>query len=382
MIFSIDNFDKQENSIDETPIQRTVIKVSETTSFYLEALHYLLEENITLEKALGESNLYTYTGKRLAAFHENNIAKDILKNGVNINLNVNGPFKGMKDSASDFFKKVKTNFTIENIVKGIITGFIKIITRLWKEFEIVCMNLVSKNSQIRRLSNKIHDLGVDIKYEQPMFIYTNIKPQESTSRTNLEEQLTKIYDEMNNFIQNFIKLKNPKDINDAINNFNTSKANDEPNYDKLRGDLLGSVDYISADDYNERLFKYFRNGSSITTTDNIIPADQIRTRLEDWNKAPKLIKSYERDKNKLEAAGNSLVAKLNASKVDRILEFVPAETLNLYSELVTRYCNRIKNTCSIFLLFYSARLDAAKDELALNTKILFRAAEYITREGL
>ena len=97
---------------------------------------------------------------------------------------------------------------------------------------------------------------------------------------------------------------------------------------------------------------------------------------------PKVIRGYQRDKDKLEKAGNNLVDKLEKNHLDKYLDEVPATTLDLYSNLIARYGSKIKDTCEIFLIYYANRLDAAKEELRTNTRILFEIAKYITREGL
>lgn len=368
MVFSTDQLYKKENIIDNTPIQKTAIKVSENTSIVIDTLHYILDENILIENELSKYSINGYNNrKKINIFNED---KDI-------NININTPFSR---NTSNIFQKIKTNLTIENVVKFIITGFVKLITRIWREFEVICMGLVNKGSQIKRLSNKIYKISVDIPYSQPVYNYTHII--DIQNRADLEDKLNIIYNEFMDFLNTFSNLKNPVEIETVINNFNRDSNNDETFYDELRGQLLGSNGYIFAEDFNEALFKYFRNGQSAAAINNIFTPDQIRTKFDAYNRAPRLIKGYQRDKDKLEKAGNALVSKLQSNKADKYLEEANINTINLFNDLVNRYANKIKNTCQIFVLYYSHRLEAAKDELATNTKILFEVAKYITREGL
>ena len=371
MVFSTDNLYRRENIDNNAPINNVVIKVSENTSLFIDSLHYIIEENILIENELSKYNLSTYREKKINQINEDK----------NININFHGPFERLGNGIGNLFEKIKTNFTIENIVRFIVTNFIKLIKRIWREFEVLCMNLVSKNSQIRRLDKKIKDIGVDIEYNHPMFIYTHTR--DDSSRTDLEDQLNNIYNEIVSFIHTFKSIKNnAREIELAIEEFNNSKAYDEDNYSEIRGQLLGSNSLIDEVDYNEELFRYFRNNSSSASVVNIITPASIRQRYLDWENEPKRIRAYQRDRDKLEKAGNSLVSKLNKEKIDSYIKEVPANTLNLYSDLVNRYTHKIKNTCNIFLLFYAAKLDAAKDELALNKNILFKACQYIVKEGL
>jgi hypothetical protein len=375
MIFSTDNLHMQEN-INNTPTNNKVtITVSEKTSLFLDALKYIIEEDRLFAEELNKCNISTYSNKR----------KALCEKTIDVNININTPNLGfeskLKDGANGLFQKFKTTFTIENIVKFIVKAFTTIITRLWREFEIICMSIVSKNSQIKRLENRIRNVPVELKYNAPLFTYTHIT--DAPSETDLEDELDGLYDEINALIINLSKLKNSSiDIENAINNFNMSKYNDELTLEDIRSRLLGMNSPISEEDYAEILYKYFRNGASIASTDNILNPDDIRKRLDSWNLAPRLIKGYSRDKDKLEKAGNKLVDKLTKANTDKYLDNIPATTVDLYSDLVTRYCTRIKDTCQIFVIYYANRLDAAKEELSSNTKVLFEVAKFVTREGL
>lgn len=271
MVFSTDNLYRRENIDNNAPINNVVIKVSENTSLFIDSLHYIIEENILIENELSKYNLSTYREKKINQINEDK----------NININFHGPFERLGNGIGNLFEKIKTNFTIENIVRFIVTNFIKLIKRIWREFEVLCMNLVSKNSQIRRLDKKIKDIGVDIEYNHPMFIYTHTR--DDSSRTDLEDQLNNIYNEIVSFIHTFKSIKNnAREIELAIEEFNNSKAYDEDNYSEIRGQLLGSNSLIDEVDYNEELFRYFRNNSSSASVVNIITPASIRQRYLDW----------------------------------------------------------------------------------------------------
>lgn len=375
MVFSTDNLFRQEN-INSTPTSKTVIMVSEKTSLVIDTLHYILEEEKLLAEEMNKYNVSTYANKRRTLYE----AKDI-----NVNINIKGPNIGLssklKDGANSLFQKLKTNFTLENIVKFIIKSFISIITRIWREFEAICMSIVSKNSQIKRLENKIRNIPVEVKYTGPVYTYTHIT--DSPSESDLETELDDIYEEISSLLISLSKMKTSSiDIENAINEFNKSSYTDELTLADIRSTLLGLNSPVYEEDYIEILYKYFRNGATIANTNNTFTPEDIRKRLDNWNLAPKLIKGYQRDKDKMEKAGNKLSDKLEKFNSDKYLDNIPVATVDLYSDLVTRYCKKIKDVCQIYVIYYANRLDAAKEELATNTKILYEIAKYITREGL
>ena len=372
MVFSTDKLIKQEN-IDNTPIGKNVITVSENTSLFLDTLQYMLEEDKLIAEELSKYTVDTYNSRR-----------KLMLNEININININpfsGIMNGIKSAGNGIYNFMKTNFTIEKIVKFIIHSFLKIISRLWREFEAICMNIVGKNSQIRRLEKKIYSMPVPFQYKAPLYTYTHIR--DDKSEIELEEQLDSIYNEITNFLATFAQIKNSsRDIEAAINNFNRNTTEDEYKIDEARGKLLGMNSPVYKDQYAEILFKYFRNGTTLASMDNTLNPDDLRRRLENWKLMPRVIKGYEKDKAKLEKAGNKLVDNLERNHLDKYLDNIPASTLDLYTKLITRYSMKIKDTCEIYLVYYANRLDAAKEELKTNTNILFEVAKYIVREGL
>ena len=187
MVFSTDNLYRQENIIDNTPIDKNIIKVSENTSLFIDALHYILEENILLENELAKYNTSTYTNKKMLSLNEDNILQQALRGKVDVNININKS----NSNVSNFFQKVKTNLTIENIIHFIINAFLTIIKKIWGEFEAICMNLVTKSSQIKRVSSRIMNIDRPLPYNEPIFIYTHTT--DDTSRTDLQIQLNKLF---------------------------------------------------------------------------------------------------------------------------------------------------------------------------------------------
>lgn len=380
MLFSTDQLYKRENIIDNTPKQNHIVLVSENTSIIINSLKYILEENILIENELTKYAVPAFKNRSSLLMNINESDEDDdLSDILKPEFTIRGKFAVFNRQKPNIFEKIKTNFSLSKIVKAIINGFIAILTKLFRQFNIICMNLVSKSSQIRRYESKIKNLGVAIPYDGPIFTFTHII--DSTNRVELDEILREIYEEASEFMKKVSKnLKNTREIEIITNEFRQKAAMNDDKYNSIRGNVLKG-DPISADKFNEELFRYFRNGSSIATVDNMITPDQIRQRLESYNIASKnkIVQGYEKDKAKLEKAGRDFVAKIEASKLN---DEIPAAQLELYTEIINNYTHKIKNVCDIFVLYYAHKLEAAKDELSTNTKILFKAAEYIVKEGL
>lgn len=376
MVFSTDNLYRQENIIDNTPIDKNIIKVSENTSLFIDTLHYILEENILLENELAKYNSITYTNKKMLSLNEDNILQQALRGKVDVNININKN----NSNVSNFFQKVKTNLTIENIIHFIINAFLTIIKKIWGEFEAICMNLVTKGSQIKRVSSRIMNIDRSLPYNQPVFIYTHTT--DDTSRTDLQIQLNKIYDDLIRLLEKFKSIKNPRDVEMEINEFKRNQSYDEEYFSDIRGKMMNSSSLISRESYAEALFKYFRNGRTEPEIIGELSPDMIRSRLDKWEKEPKLIRLYRRDKLKLEIAGKWIESSVKRTKLDKYVEEVSTSLLQVYSDLVTNTARKVKETCNIFVLFYAQKLDAARAEFADNTKILFEAAKFVVREGI
>ena len=111
MVFSTDNLYRQENIIDNAPINIGVTKVSENTSLFINALHYIIEENILVENELAKYNIATYS-RRSSILEDKEFTINI-KTGLG---------EKISNATSGLYNKVKTALTIENIVNFIITG--------------------------------------------------------------------------------------------------------------------------------------------------------------------------------------------------------------------------------------------------------------------
>lgn len=352
MIFSTDMIKKQEN-INESP-EVDLLNTNIQNSLFLESLVLLADEdrlfleNFNMIESVNEGIITDYIGKKIT------------------------------DKVSGSFDKLKRNFTIENILKFIVESIIKIINRLWKEFNIICMNIVSKGSQIKRFKKEISLLGEDIYIPFPFYTYSNIR--NSNSRVDIEHSLNEEFNKVKDSLDSITKM-NSVEATNAINKMTLDDYDIEFCCDSLRRDLLGTNKNVSNETFATELFRYFRNNETEPYSDVYIMADKYHKILNDYLDGSKTIKGCQRDKEKLESATNKLIKQYDSLNMKNFYNTYSDNKLDAADAVLKGYIKKIKAISNIYVLYFSSRLDAAKEEFNTNAKILFEVCKYIVREG-
>lgn len=316
-------------------------------SFFIESLEYILRE---------DNNFH------ISLIKENYINEGLIGNYIS---------RSIKTQLSKLNPK--------NIITKLIEGFISILEKIWNRFEALCMNLVSKHTNIKKYVSKLESLNIPIYYNEPRYIYSNIR--DDNSYTSFKSELLTDYKV---FIDNLIDLKqlNYDQISNKLNKIQNTIIDKDNFYDSLRAKTLGKQSPCCSDNYATELFNYYRSSGVLIDEGNIMPSE-IKSRLLAWNNFSSTIKMIKKYKSDIKTTCNEL--KSNLYKLDLnsyINNNINEEGVNFLQQIINEYIDKIKNTCNIYLYYFTARLDAAKEEYASNTKILFVAAQTIVREGL
>ena len=312
----------------------------ENRSLFIESLYYLADENRSFEyNILSEGIITTFAGK---------VLKD--------QLNKIDPIK---------------------IVCNILKGFLNILLKIWHEFEALCMNLISKADNIKKYKSSIEKYNKPVYFYEGRYIYTNIR--EDTSYTNFKMEMTADFSTLLHELELFKSLNSYSTI-DKLNNIKNASYIDESFYNELRGKTIGSQ-FCTKDDYGKELYKYFRDGQSSPLEEGDIQPNEIKKRLYIWEDYKSTIKVIKKYKDDIESCAKNTQNKL--FKLDLktyIKDNLTDDAISVFSDIINNYIYKVKNSCDIFIHFYSAKLDAAKEEYSTNTKILFAAVQNIVKE--
>ena len=284
------------------------------------------------------------------------------------------------DIASNKVKKKIKALDPVDIISKIIDAFIKILLRIWREFEAICMNLISKATNINKYKEKLLNINIPIYYSEMHYNYSNTG--RDTSATSFRNEMDSIFNDLTRVLDEFSKLKPNYNIGNEINKLKLESDIDDVFFDNMRGKILGSENLISAEDYGKALNNYFRSGG-ILIDDPEITSEEIRKRAQSWVDFKSTYRSIKKDKIDMENCAKNIQKKINnMSSEDYIDNNIPQKDISTFTYITFNYSRKIKEICNIFVMYFTAKMDAAKEEYSSNNKILFKAAQEIVRKGM
>ena len=153
----------------------------------------------------------------------------------------------------------------------------------------------------------------------------------------------------------------------------------EQYYDQARARCLcKSYPYIHQDDYSTELFNTFRGGgdplkSKINFTDTTIAYDQYMS-------YKKVLKDTEKFKNETINEAKKIEQKINSINIKDVNKsYIPYDTESevVFRRILSAKSGQVSNVCNIFVMAFSAKLDAIKDSAKQNKQILYETIQYI-----
>lgn len=275
---------------------------------------------------------------------------------------------------------------INDVLSKIFQFFIDAIENLNNAFNAFLLNFMNKNVELKVAKNKLSRFNGSIRYNKPYYIYRNLDSNSSVI-DSYRYTIDNIYSTMINQLSQVSMFKDKNDIIKALEN---ARNNLELRYsaedDTARKNIIGVP--VSAEDFSSHLFNYFRSDQIVpnnSNTNDNIDANRVRVAFNDYYNSNKQISIVRRDQWKFKAEATALKVKIKTTNITRFVykDFIfNSEVINSYNRIINSTCREIKNVCNIYVMFYSAKLDALKDYTKTNRDILFFALKKQVREGL
>jgi hypothetical protein len=158
--------------------------------------------------------------------------------------------------------------------------------------------------------------------------------------------------------------------------------------DNIRGNTLGGNRVISADDYSSALYAHFRSNKTNPSNASklIIPNYKYKEYCDNYFDYPKLQKKIKAESKLVESDTKSLKSLINTTATPSMFEYttndmqISNEARAQFNKIIANKCKNVQDICNIYLLYYSAKLDALKDYHKLCSKVLVRAIDVIVME--
>ena len=283
----------------------------------------------------------------------------------------------INESFADFFSKIK----------DVLNKFLKYIKSLFDRFNTTLHRMIGSDKYLLKNEETLNKFNTDCEFEYDGYTFTisELIPELDT-HVNFEGLLDIDWKSIG---------KNDKDnkklIKEKLDKLKNALENDY--YDDVRAGVLGLKDPIRESDYTDELFKIFRDGDNnshiFTVTSSVVRTSY--TGLKDYkniesnvkNKKKEIEDKYKKIQNRVDKMINVTLkdkryqVSVDGYNDDLDLDNETMQQLNLYVKLVTEQV--IKMT-TIHSLAFSYKLDALKDKMMQDKKILYIAMNKVLKD--
>ena len=283
----------------------------------------------------------------------------------------------INESFADFFGKIK----------DVLNKFLKYIKSLFDRFNTTLHRMIGSDKYLLKNEETLNKFNTDCEFEYDGYTFTisELIPELDT-HVNFEGLLDIDWKSIG---------KNDKDnkklIKGKLDELKNALENDY--YDDVRAGVLGLKDPIRESDYTDELFKIFRDGDNnshiFKVTSSVVRTSY--TGLKDYKNIESNVKNKKREiEDKYKKIQNRVDKMINVTLKDKRyqvsvdgynddldLDNETMQQLNLYVKLVTEQV--IKMT-TIHSLAFSYKLDALKDKMMQDKKILYIAMNKVLKD--
>lgn len=285
--------------------------------------------------------------------------------------------------ASSAITNMVKEFDFRTILEKIFDIFVGAIGRLGASFSAFLLNFVNDDAELKLYKNQLANYRGEVHYNKPYYEYRNfgINSFVTTEYSNI---INGLQIELVNDFSN-ISVRSKDEMSSVLSNLLEKYSRTEDQLSLIRGKLVGK-NQVSYEEYKDELFNYFRTTESPINPkakfyQKNIKGDRIHLAYKDFYNSKKQISIIKREQWKYRA--EALKAKYAVRKysllsgVDKSL-LEPASMVT-YNRIVSARCKEIQEVCNIFVLYFSAKLDAIREYNITNKELLLLACKDIVK---
>ncbi len=325
----------------------SVKSFDESKSFFVEALDILIENNRNINNILKKINVSKI------------LAEDSNKNNVYL-----------------------TEFSISGIINSIIDFFVNAIQSLWNKFKNLWAKITFSDRTIEKYADKIKNMKGSFNLSFSRYIYTCTDPD--LPSINLKQTF---YDDLRSLQNKLDRLSTVSTKAERISKMQVIESEIKDNinpsyYDMLRRNCLKVNGYISSTDFPSALFNRFRNGGQEVSTK--IDATELTIVYNRYTKHKDLIKDVEKLKADTIKSANEVKDTINSMTLSsKNKYYTPYDTDEevYFSNILKTVSNKVNEACNIYVMAFSAKVDALKESAIQDKKVLYEAIKFINLGG-
>lgn len=273
-------------------------------------------------------------------------------------------------------------FSFIDMISTIINFFIEGIKKLFDKFKSLFYKITNDDKYIEKYSKELKNMKGEFQLTFPRFNYTCFDAD--IPSINLKKEF---FDDYSVLIEKLKEISDLKTKTERCEKMRSLEADifstiTPAYYDSLRQRTLNLNYMISSDKYAEELFNRFRdNGTQVSSKVNVT---EITNVLNRYLNNKKLYKEVEKAKNETISAAKDIEKKIKSITLSgNNNHYIPYDTEEetLFNKILQRKIGQINEACNIFVMGFSAKLDAVKESAIQDKKVLLEAIKFINRGG-
>ena len=346
-ISHLDLFDTNNNAI------KLKGPITESTSIFGYGLSMVQESNNEIRNML--SGIYESTIDDMNVYHEN------FKNAFN------------------------AKFEFSTMVDKIFSMFKMILGKIYSKAKELFSKIVTKDKIITKYEDTIRRYRKPLNIQMDHYNYTYSGAD--ISLTNLKTTFSDEYLELQGDIKNIFNSNNTDiEIDKALDKLRDNIQKDiniGGYYDKKRASVFcHSSGSISEDNYDIELSKTFRNGATMPSG-LPITIQEIHHAISEYYDLDTILKKLASDKDDMiEACEKAKKDILKVSIGNIKLHYSISKDIEFdINKILKLKCGQLTECCNIYSIAYSSKVDAVKESLIQDKKIIFETISDIERSG-
>lgn len=260
------------------------------------------------------------------------------------------------------------------IIRAIIDIFISNIKELVERFCHVVGTFVSNEHHIEKYAQQILKFDGVLKIEDfRHYKYTNL--EEDIPPICINSEILDDYGEVLDKLSKIGRETDRKELMKKLTSFSIKSKSEFRDKDifLFRGKVVGKKEGISKELYSEELHKVFRNGKTAPHLGDFHQED-IHESYRRWKNEKIFTKDIKRQRTVLEANANEVKKKIQNIDLSSITNGnfkEDYELENILNGILRNECDKIQEICNITLLAFGAKLEALKEAIIQDKKVLY-----------
>ena len=337
-----------DNGVNHKPI-----KVSEDHSFFIEALDLIQKNNEEMR----------------------NMLNDILSEAY---------FSDLADKVKNSKILYNRRFSFGSVIGFIFQLFLKALDQLWLRFKALFLRLLDSDGSIKHYAPALGSFDEELKTYIPYYIYTNLDIDIPNGL--LKYVFNEEYDDLYDKLQTISKLDTKDKMIDGLHQIYQQVVQQLETgnyYNKMRGKIMGKTDgtIITEESFQKQLYRLFRNNMDEPYKGNTyMPSYEVRNALTRFMNYKQNKKTLEKDISSTKSTAKQVESKMKKIKAEDIFEQykpIDYEIEHALNQVLQLKSGQVQKVCDLIVMAYSAKLDALKEAIIQDRRILQAAISQI-----